>query len=180
MQIHHNDFAQRDPLLGRRHRIRLDDKPQCLANIVDPLLFGRRAESERIESQCLTGAISESEHLPLESSWRGFYAWLSNNYAEILDGCQIRPEYFNINQFIHNGSEWCCGGVYENVLAQSDNPTAWLKGKRLLIFELENIKAKPQLLSIVVHLIGIAIRTLVWEQPGKRGFIIYEYLGSSV
>ena len=113
-------------------------------------------------------------HLPLESSWRGFYAWLSNNYAEILDGCQIRPEYFNINQFIHNGSEWCCGGVYENVLAQSDNPTARLKGKRLLIFELENIKAKPQLLSIVVHLIGIAIRTLVWEQPGKRGFIIYE------
>lgn len=85
-----------------------------------------------------------------------------------------RPEYFNINQFIHNGSEWCCGGVYENVLAQSDNPTARLKGKRLLIFELENIKAKPQLLSIVVHLIGIAIRTLVWEQPGKRGFIIYE------
>lgn len=107
-------------------------------------------------------------HLPSESSWPGFYAWLSNNYTEILDGCQIRPEYFNINQFIHNGSEWCHGGIYENVLAQSDNPTARLKGKRLLIFELENIKAKPQLLSIVVHLIGIAIRTLVWEQPANE------------
>lgn len=43
-----------------------------------------------------------------------------------------------------------------------------------MIFELENIRQNPQLLSIVVHLIGISIRTLVWEQPGKRGFIIYE------
>ena len=161
---------------------------------LDPFAFGSSSEEERVDDICETlwliikpDAVPSAEervslrkivmmylHLPLESSWRGFYAWLSNNYAEILDGCQIRPEYFNINQFIHNGSEWCCGGVYENVLAQSDNPTARLKGKRLLIFELENIKAKPQLLSIVVHLIGIAIRTLVWEQPGKRGFIIYE------
>ena len=62
MQIHHNDFAQRNPLLGRRHRIRLDDKPQCLANIIDTLLFGRRTESERVESQCLAGAISEGKY----------------------------------------------------------------------------------------------------------------------
>lgn len=96
---------------------------------LDPFAFGSSSEEERVDDICETlwliikpDAVPSAEervslrkivmmylHLPLESSWRGFYAWLSNNYAEILDGCQIRPEYFNINQFIHNGSEWCCG-----------------------------------------------------------------------
>ena len=75
----------------------------------------KRQEEERVDDICETlwliikpDAVPSAEervslrkivmmylHLPLESSWRGFYAWLSNNYAEILDGCQIRPEYFN-------------------------------------------------------------------------------------
>ena len=91
---------------------------------LDPFAFGSSSEEERVDDICETlwliikpDAVPSAEervslrkivmmylHLPLESSWRGFYAWLSNNYAEILDGCQIRPEYFNINQFIHNGS----------------------------------------------------------------------------
>lgn len=161
---------------------------------LDPFAFGSSSEEERVDDICETlwliikpDAVPSAEErvslrkivmmylkLPSEPSWPGFYDWLRFNYQEILTQCQIREEYFNANQFVHNGSEWCSGGIYANVLAQSDNPTTRLKGKRLLIFELENIKAKPQLLSIVVHLIGIAIRTLVWEQTGKRGFIIYE------
>lgn len=161
---------------------------------LDPFAFGSSSEEERVDDICEMlwliikpdGVPSAEEkvslrkivmlylHLPSEPSWPGFYAWLRYNYQKILDECQIRPEYFNANQFIHNGSEWCDDGIFGNVLAKSDNPTARLMGKRLLIFELENIKAKHQLLSVVVHLIGIAIRTLVWEQIGKRGFIIYE------
>ena len=104
----------------------------------------------------------------------GFYVWLRDNYQQILEKNEIRSAYFDVSQFVHNGSEWCDGGSYGNVFAHSEDPTTRLKGKRLLIFELENIRSKPQLLSIVVHLIGITIRTLVWEQTGKRGFIIYE------
>ena len=107
-------------------------------------------------------------------SWQKFYEWVRDNYQQILEKVEVRRAYFDVSQFIHNGSEWCAGGIFGNVFACSEDPTTRLKGKRLLIFELENIRSKPQLLSIVVHLIGIAIRTLVWEQTGKRGFIIYE------
>ena len=113
-------------------------------------------------------------HIVTDPSWPGFYVWLRDNYQQILEKNEIRSAYFDVSQFVHNGSEWCDGGSYGNVFAHSEDPTTRLKGKRLLIFELENIRSKPQLLSIVVHLIGITIRTLVWEQTGKRGFIIYE------
>lgn len=113
-------------------------------------------------------------HVAQSPSWQKFYEWVRDNYQQILERVEVRRAYFDVSQFIHNGSEWCAGGIFGNVFACSEDPTTRLKGKRLLIFELENIRSKPQLLSIVVHLIGIAIRTLVWEQTGKRGFIIYE------
>lgn len=126
------------------------------------------------EKVSLRKIIMSYLHIIREPSWLGFYEWLRDNYQQILEKNEIRSAYFDVSQFIHNGSEWCAHGSYGNVFARSDDPTTRLKGKRLLIFELENIRSKPQLLSIVVHLIGIAIRTLVWEQIGKRGFIIYE------
>lgn len=113
-------------------------------------------------------------HISHSPSWSEFYEWIRDNYQQILEKNEIRSSYFDVSQFIHNGSEWCADGIYGNVLARSEDPTTQLKGKRLLIFELENIRSKPQLLGIVVHLTGIAIRTLIWEQSGRRGFVIYE------
>lgn len=161
---------------------------------LDPFAVGTVIDSERIDDICETlwliikpGAEPLAEErvslrkivlsylqIATEPAWPDFYTWVRDNYQQILADNEIRESYFNAGQFVHNGSEWCDGGVFGNVLARSDDPTARLAGKKLLIFELENIRTKPQLLSIVVHLIGIAIRTLVWEQPGRRGFIIYE------
>lgn len=161
---------------------------------LDPFAVGTVIDSERIDDICETlwliikpGAEPLAEErvslrkivlsylqIAAEPAWPDFYAWVRDNYQQILADNEIRESYFNAGQFVHNGSEWCDGGLFGNVLARSDDPTARLGGKKLLIFELENIRTKPQLLSIVVHLIGIAIRTLVWEQPGRRGFIIYE------
>lgn len=163
---------------------------------LDPFAFGVTNDSDRIEDICeLIWLIIKPDSVPsteeqvsmrkvvstyLETipeekhSWPNFYSWVCNNPQEILTACEIRAEYFDVNQFVHNGSEWCEGGIHGNVFARSDSPLTKLQGKRLLIFELENIKDKEQLLGIVVHAIGIAIRTLIWEKPGTRGSIIYE------
>lgn len=161
---------------------------------LDPFSIGTKMDGERVDDICETlwliikpgGLPSAEERVSLRKivmtylkvtqfhSWQNFYEWVRDNHQEILDNNDIRASYFDVSQFLHNGSEWCEEGIYGNIFAHSNDPTAHLQGKKLLIFELENIKSKPQMLSIVVHLIGIAIRTLVWDQPGKRAFIIYE------
>ena len=161
---------------------------------LDPFSVVDPNDSERIDDLCETlwlvikpGGIPSSEErvslrkivmtylkITRNANWPEFYTWVSDNYEKILESNEIRSTYFDVAQFVHNGSEWTDKGIYAHVFAQSEDPTTRLQGKRFLIFELENIRQTPQLLSIVVHLIGIAIRTLVWEQPGKRGFIIYE------
>ena len=161
---------------------------------LDPFSVVNPNDSDRIDDLCETlwlvikpGGIPSSEErvslrkivmtylkITQKANWPEFYAWVSDNYEEILSSNEIRSSYFDVAQFAHNGSEWTDDGIYAHVFTQSEDPTTRLQGKRFLIFELENIRQMPQLLSIVVHLIGIAIRTLVWEQPGKRGFIIYE------
>lgn len=161
---------------------------------LDPFSVAAKDDAERIDDICETlwlivkpgGIPTAEERVSLRKivmsylriarvlSWSEFYEWMRDNAQQILQSNEIRRDYFDVAQFIHNGSEWCAGGIYENVFARSEDPTTRLQGKRFLIFELENIRSKPQLLSIVVHLIGIAIRTLIWEQTGKRGFIIYE------
>lgn len=147
----------------------VDDICQTLWLIIKPGGFPTAEEEVSLRK-----IVVSYLHITHEPSWPEFYVWLRDNYQQILEKNEIRSSYFDVSQFIHNGSEWCEGGSYGNVFARSEDPTTRLKGKRLLIFELENIRSKPQLLSIVVHLIGISIRTLVWEQLGKRGFIIYE------
>ncbi|MCM1302064.1 MAG: hypothetical protein NC250_01010 [Alistipes senegalensis] len=161
---------------------------------LDPFAVGTTADSDRVDDICETLWLmikpdrepSAEERVSLrrivlsylenskEQSWPDFYRWVRDNCEQIFKENEIRESYFDIGQFVHNGSEWFEGGIYGNVLARSEDPTTRLQGKKLLIFELENIRQNPQLLSIVVHMIGIAIRTLVWEQPGRRGFIIYE------
>lgn len=170
------------------------DPEQALG--LDPFAFGDSSDGERTDDICeLIWLIikpdsmpSTEEHVSLrkivagylklfaheDQSWPGFYTWVKDNYRQILSTYEIRSEYFDVSQFAHNGSEWCQGGLHGNIFARSDNPLTKFQGKRLLIFELENIKSRPQLLSIVVHAIGIAIRTLVWDKPGVRGNIIYE------
>jgi len=161
---------------------------------LDPFSVGGDFDSDRIDDLCetlwliiksgkepspeervsLRKIVSSYLQITKDCSWPDFYEWVRDNYQRILAENEIQDTYFNVGQFIHNGSEWYGGGMYGNVLARSEDPTTRLQGKKLLIFELENIRQNPQLLSIVVHMIGIAIRTLVWEQPGRRGFIIYE------
>ncbi len=161
---------------------------------LDPFAAGGDFDSDRIDDLCetlwliiksgkepspeervsLRKIVSSYLQIAKDRSWPDFYEWVRDNYQRILAENEIQEAYFNVGQFIHNGSEWYGDGIYGNVLARSEDPTTRLQGKKLLIFELENIRQHPQLLSIVVHMIGIAIRTLVWEQPGRRGFIIYE------
>lgn len=161
---------------------------------LDPFAIGSEVDGDRIDDLCETlwlmiksGTEPTAEErvslrkivqsylsIAKEGSWPDFYEWVRDNYQRILAENEIQEAYFNVGQFIHNGSEWYGEGIYGNVLARSTDPTTRLQGKKLLIFELENIRQHPQLLSIVVHMIGIAIRTLIWEQPGRRGFIIYE------
>ena len=161
---------------------------------LDPFAAGGDFDSDRIDDLCetlwliiksgkepspeervsLRKIVSSYLQIAKDRSWPDFYEWVRDNYQRILAENEIQEAYFNVGQFIHNGSEWYGDGIYGNVLARSEDPTTRLQGKKLLIFELENIRQQPQLLSIVVHMIGIAIRTLVWEQPGRRGFIIYE------
>lgn len=154
---------------GKVDSERIDDVCETLWLIIKP--DGRPTNEEKVSLRKIATTYLKMQR---KHAWVDFYEWVRDNYQQIIEENDIRPAYFDVHQFLHNGSEWCDGGIYGNVFAESDNPTSRLQGKKLLIFELENIRSNPQLLSIVVHLIGFAIRTLIWDQPGKRGFIIYE------
>lgn len=105
--------------------------------------------------------------------WDNFYAYIKNNKDNLLQILEVDSEFFNINEFLLAGSEFCKGGVYGNLLQKSDNLQNF-KGKKLIIFELDNIQNDKLLLSVILQVISEAIQKVIWSDRETRGIVFFD------
>lgn len=110
----------------------------------------------------------------IEYSWENFYSFIEINRDSILSQVGIEDEeYFNVKDFLHAGSDFVKDGIYANILQSHDNASNFI-GKKLIIFELDNIKNNKLLLSIMLQVIGEAINRTIWNNKENKGIVFFD------
>ncbi|MCK0160469.1 TraG family conjugative transposon ATPase [Allomuricauda sp. F6463D] len=103
-----------------------------------------------------------------------FYQFVSRHQKGLLSRLQIHAEYFNINGFLHILSEYVGDGIYSFLFVASEDRPYRLEDKRLIVFELDEVKDNKEILSVMLKLIKTAIQRTVWINREERGIILFD------
>lgn len=107
-------------------------------------------------------------------SLNSFYRFIEANQADLLKRLKIHPEYFNITNFLHIMSEYVEDGLYSFLFEVSEDQTYKIEDKRLIIFELDEVRDNKEILSVMLKLIKTAIQRTIWKNRAERGIILFD------
>lgn len=110
-----------------------------------------------------------------EQSLLKFIKALREGKDTILVELDIKPEYFNLDEFLFRMSEFETGGVYEFLYKDESNSNLKrVKDKKIIVFELDEVKENELLLSIMLQLISTTINETVWKDKSTKGYIFFD------
>lgn len=107
-------------------------------------------------------------------SLEGFYDFIAINQHQLLERLAIHPEYFNCTHFLHILSEYVHNGLYSFLFETQADQTFRLEDKRLIVFELDDVKENKEILSVMLKLIKSAIQRTIWKNRSERGIILFD------
>ena len=73
-----------------------------------------------------------------------------------------------------SGSDFIADGIYSNLLGTCTDNSASFKDKKLIIFELDEIKDNRLLLTIMLQVISEAIQKTIWSDRKNRGIVFFD------
>src|SRR5680860_211372 len=104
----------------------------------------------------------------------GFYHFIENNQQDLLSNLKIHSDYFNITNFLHVMSEYVGNGLYSFLFEVSEDQTYKIEDKRLIVFELDEVKDNKEILSVMLKLIKSAIQRTIWRNRAEKGIILFD------
>ncbi|AWH75480.1 TraG family conjugative transposon ATPase [Dokdonia sp. Dokd-P16] len=104
----------------------------------------------------------------------GFYSFIEDNQAHLLSDLKIHPDYFNVIGFLHVMSEYVGDGLYSFLFEISEDQTYKIEDKRLIVFELDEVKDNKEILSVMLKLIKSAIQRTIWKNRAEKGIILFD------
>jgi len=104
----------------------------------------------------------------------GFYSFIEDNQAHLLSDLKIHPDYFSVIGFLHVMSEYVGDGLYSFLFEISEDQTYKIEDKRLIVFELDEIKDNKEILSVMLKLIKSAIQRTIWKNRAEKGIILFD------
>ncbi|WP_031428456.1 TraG family conjugative transposon ATPase [Flavimarina sp. Hel_I_48] len=113
-------------------------------------------------------SISENHSLD------GFYHFIERNQKDLLGQLKIHPDYFNVTSFLHVMSEYVGDGLYSFLFEVSEDQTYKIEDKRLIVFELDEVKDNKEILSVMLKLIKSAIQRTIWKNRAEKGIILFD------
>ncbi|MDT0691392.1 TraG family conjugative transposon ATPase [Salegentibacter sp. F188] len=113
-------------------------------------------------------SISENHSLD------GFYHFIEANQKDLLGKLKIHPDYFNVTGFLHVMSEYVGDGLYSFLFEVSEDQTYKIEDKRLIVFELDEVKDNKEILSVMLKLIKSAIQRTIWKNRAEKGIILFD------
>lgn len=110
-----------------------------------------------------------------EPSFKAFIKTVRDNKATILDSLNISQDFFNLEMFLHLLSEFEDGGTYEFLYKDENNSNLnKIRDKKIIVFELDEVKDNELLLSIMLQLISSAINEVIWKDKNRKGFVFFD------
>ena len=149
---------------------RLEDLSVFLFELFASDLKVTKAQSVSIKKILLHFYESISENHSLES----FYNFIEEHRNMLLEHLKIQKEYFNISGFLHIMSEYVGNGIYSFLFEVSEDQTYKIEEKRLIVFELDEVKDNKEILSVMLKLIKSAIQRTIWKNRAEKGIILFD------
>ncbi len=107
-------------------------------------------------------------------SLENFYGFVRSNRKHLLKKLGIDAPYFNISNFLHILSEYVEGGLYSFLFEMSEDQSYKIEDKRLIVFELDEVKDNKEILSVMLKLIKTAIQRTIWRNKEEKGIILFD------
>lgn len=104
----------------------------------------------------------------------GLYGFIEENKDALLGELGIDPSYFNLTHFLHILSEYVGDGLYSFLFKVGEDQSHRLEDKRLIIFELDEVRDNREVLSVMLKLIKSAIQRTIWRNRSERGIILFD------
>src|SRR5690606_6124153 len=111
---------------------------------------------------------------PLGHSLEGLYGFIAQGGQGLLATLGIDPAYFNLTNFLHILSEYVGEGLYSFLFRMGRDQSHRLEDKRLIIFELDEVRDNKEVLSVMLKLIKSAIQRTIWKNRSERGIILFD------
>jgi len=107
-------------------------------------------------------------------SLASLYQFVDNKKDTLIQELKIQEEYFSIYNFLHILSEYVDDGLYSFLFNVSEDQTYKIEDKRLIVFELDEVKDNKEILSVMLKLIKSAIQRTIWRNRSERGIILFD------
>jgi conjugal transfer ATP-binding protein TraC len=95
-------------------------------------------------------------------SLEGLYTYIQEHQYTLLESLGIATGYFNLTNFLHILSEYVGDGIYSFLFKVGEDQSHRLEDKRLIIFELDEVRENREVLSVMLKLIKSAIQRTIW------------------
>ena len=139
-------------------------------------LIKRDKEPSDVERTSLRKIVSHYYEVMDENHcWNSFYNFIRINSEKLYNILDIEDRsYFDLNEFLHVGSDFIGEGLYSNLFRDSDDRSSSFIGKKLIIFELDEIRENRLLLSIMLQVISEAVQKTIWSERKNRGIVFFD------
>ncbi len=107
-------------------------------------------------------------------SLSSLYHFIEGEEHTLLKKLHIQKEHFSINDFLHIMSEYVGDGLYSFLFEVNEDQTYKIEDKRLIVFELDEIKDNKEILSVMLKLIKSAVQRTIWRNRSERGIILFD------
>lgn len=132
---------------------------------------------KRSEYVALSNAIGGyyaylDEHTEVFPCFNSFYAFLRDQYTQVLTGDRVKEKDFDIDNFLYVLRPYYEGGEFDYLLNATENLN--LLQERFIVFELDNIKDHPILFPVVTIIIMEVFINKMRKMKGLRKMILIE------
>jgi len=149
---------------------RLEDLSVFLFELIGEGTKPKKEQSVALKKILHSYYKTTSDNHSLES----FYTYIESQKGELLEQLHIHTDYFNIEGFLHILSEYVRGGLYSFLFETSEDQSYKIEDKRLIVFELDEVKDNKEILSVMLKLIKTAIQRTIWQNKEEKGIILFD------
>lgn len=107
-------------------------------------------------------------------SLASLYQFVDDRKDTLIQELKIQETYFSVYNFLHILSEYVGDGLYSFLFSTSKDQTYKIEDKRLIVFELDEVKDNKEILSVMLKLIKSAIQRTIWRNRSERGIILFD------
>jgi type IV secretory pathway VirB4 component len=113
-------------------------------------------------------------HIRNSHSLASLYLFVDDKKDSLIETLNIREAHFSVYNFLHILSEYVDDGLYSFLFNTSEDQTYKIEDKRLIVFELDEVKDNKEILSVMLKLIKSAIQRTIWRNRSERGIILFD------